>query len=110
MYPLQFTVTERTRRGRTMHAMLERLVRATNDHDLDALVDCFAADYRNETPAHPGRGFVGRDQVRKNWEQIFAFVPDVTAEVVRSAADGNTVWSEWEMRGTRPDGSTHLMR
>jgi hypothetical protein len=30
--------------------MLERLVRATNDHDLDALTSCFALDYRNETP------------------------------------------------------------
>ena len=93
-----------------MDAMLRRLVNATNDHDLDSLADCFAPDYRNETPVHPARGFQGRDQVRKNWEQIFAFVPDVTADVVRSTADGDTIWSEWEMRGTRRDGSTHLMR
>ena len=93
-----------------MDAMLRRLVNATNDHDLDSLADCFAPDYRNETPVHPARGFQGRDQVRKNWEQIFAFVPDITADVVRSTADGDTIWSEWEMRGTRPDGSPHLMR
>ena len=31
-------------------AMVERLRRATNAHDLEALVACFAADYRNETP------------------------------------------------------------
>ena len=24
--------------------------------------------------------------------------------------DGDAVWSEWEHRGTRPDGSAHLMR
>ena len=35
-------------------AMVERLVHATNDHDIDALVACFAEDYENETPA---RGF-----------------------------------------------------
>jgi ketosteroid isomerase-like protein len=93
-----------------MDAMLQRLVQATNDHDLDALVDCFAPDYRNETPVHPARGFQGREQVRKNWEQIFAFVPDVTADIVRWSAEGDTVWSEWEMRGTRADGSAHLMR
>ena len=93
-----------------MDAMLQRLVQATNEHDLDSLVDCFAPDYRNETPVHPARGFQGREQVRKNWERIFAFVPDVTADVVRSAADGETIWSEWEMRGTRRDGSAHLMR
>jgi ketosteroid isomerase-like protein len=91
-------------------AMVARLAQATSEHDLDALVDCFAADYRNETPVHPARGFEGRDQVRRNWEQIFAFVPDITAEVLRSTVDGNTVWSEWEMRGTRRDGSAHRMR
>lgn len=95
-----------------MHSveMLHRLERATNDHDLEALVDCFAVDYVNETPAHPARGFRGRDQVRANWQQIFAAVPDLRATVRRSAVDGGTVWSEWEMSGTRRDGAAHLMR
>jgi hypothetical protein len=90
-------------------SMVERLCRATNDHDLEALTSCFAADYRNETPAHPARGFRGRGQVHKNWEQIFAGVPDLSAEV-RWVEDEGSVWSEWEMRGTRRDGSAHLMR
>lgn len=90
-------------------AMVERLQKATNDHDLEALANCFAVGYRNETPAHPARGFVGRAQVRKNWEQIFQAVPDITAQI-RWIADEATVWSEWEMRGTRRDGSRHLMR
>ena len=90
-------------------AMLERLLKATNDHDLETLVDCFTSDYRNETPAHPSRGFRGTAQVRKNWEHIFAAVPDIRADVVRRAVDGDAVWSEWEMRGTRLDGSTHRM-
>lgn len=89
--------------------VLERLLRATNKHDVDALASCFAVDYSNETPVHPGRGFRGREQVRRNWEQIFTFVPDVRAEIVRSAIDGETVWTEWEMTGTRPDGSAHHM-
>ena len=91
-------------------AMVERLRAATSAHDLEALVSCFAAGYRNETPAHPDRGFTGRDQVRRNWQQIFAAVPDLTAEVLRSAVDGETAWTEWEHRGTRRDGSQHLMR
>lgn len=90
--------------------MVDRLLQATNDHDLDALVACFAEEYENQTPAHPARGFVGRGQVRRNWEQIFAFVPDLRTEVKRSAVDGDVVWSEWEMMGTRRDGSAHLMR
>ena len=90
--------------------MIERLVQAANDHDLDALVACFAEDYENETPAHPARGFRGRSQVRRNWEQIFAFVPDLRCAVTRSATDADVVWTEWEMTGTRRDGSAHCMR
>jgi ketosteroid isomerase-like protein len=90
--------------------MLDRLERATNDHDLEALVDCFAPDYRNETPAHPARGFQGREQVRANWRQIFAGVPDLRARVHARTAEGSTVWSEWEMWGTRRDGAAHRMR
>lgn len=89
--------------------MVNRLVAATNQHDLEGLVACFAEDYRNETPAHPARGFRGRAQVRRNWEQIFAFVPDLRAEVIGCAIDGETAWTEWKMGGTRRDGRAHQM-
>jgi ketosteroid isomerase-like protein len=92
------------------HPMIDRLQKATNDHDLEALVACFAEDYENETPAHPSRAFRGRGQVRRNWEQIFAFVPDLRTEVTRSTVDGDVVWTEWQMTGTRQDGSAHCMR
>jgi ketosteroid isomerase-like protein len=91
-------------------ATIDRLVRATNQHDLESLANCFSEDYQNETPAHPARGFHGRAQVRRNWEQIFAFVPDFHVEVVRSAVEADIVWTEWEMRGTRRDGKSHWMR
>jgi ketosteroid isomerase-like protein len=91
-------------------AVIERLLKATNDHDLDALVDCFAVDYINETPAHPPRGFTGREQVRLNWRQIFAAVPDLMAEVTAWAEEGGAAWTEWQMSGTRGDGTRHLMR
>jgi len=91
-------------------SVLARLERATNAHDVSALVACFAPDYRNETPAHPARGFTGREQVRRNWEQIFAAIPDLTAKVLRCAVSGDESWTEWEHRGTRRDGSMHVMR
>jgi ketosteroid isomerase-like protein len=56
-------------------AVLARLEHATNAHDVNAVVACFAADYRNETPAHPERGFTGREQVRANWQHIFGRRP-----------------------------------
>jgi ketosteroid isomerase-like protein len=92
-----------------MLEVVNRLLTATNDHDIDALVDCFAAEYVNETPAHPLRDFRGRDQVRRNWTSIFAGVPDITAGVTMSAVAGNKVWTEWEMSGTRRDGALHAM-
>src|SRR5437763_16989670 len=90
--------------------MVERLVQATNDHDLDAVAACFAEDYENETPVHPGRSFRGREQVRRNWEQMFGFVPDLRDEVKRSVVDGGTVWTEYEICDTRRDGRLQLMR
>lgn len=94
----------------TTCVVVERLRKAVDDHDLDALVSCFAENYRNETPVHPGRGFEGHEQVRTNWQRIFAGVPDIRAELLRTAVDGDRVWSEWEMRGTRHDGIAHIMR
>ncbi len=88
----------------------DRLCDATNSHDVERVVDCFTEDYVNETPTHPARGFRGQGQVRRNWTQIFAAVPDIEAEVLNSHQAGDTVWSEWEMRGIRKDGASHLMR
>lgn len=92
------------------HQLIERLRQAVDAHDLDALLACFAPDYRNETPAHPGRGFTGPDQVRANWARILGSVPDITARVVRTAVDGDVVWTEWEMGGTRVDGVPQQLR
>ena len=94
----------------TNSATALRLLDAVNRHDLDALADCFAPAFVNETPAHPARSFIGRDQVKKNWAQIFGGVPDLQAEIVRQVAQDDMVWLEWEMRGTRRDGTRHLMR
>jgi ketosteroid isomerase-like protein len=89
--------------------VVERLYRATNAHDLDAIVSCFAVDYRNETPAHPDRSFTGNEQVRRNWTQILAAIPDITAAILQSVEQGEHVWIETVQSGTRPDGNRHQM-
>lgn len=89
---------------------IARLRDAINSHDLEAVVACFADDYRNETPAHPSRSFTGREQVRSNWTQILAGIPDLRAEIVRSARCGDDLWAEWSWNGTRPDGAAFAMR
>ena len=77
--------------------LVERLRDATNSHDPDGVAACFTPDYRSETPLHPARSFTGRDQVRRNQEKIFTFVPDLTAELLavlstapRSGQNGST--------------------
>jgi limonene-1,2-epoxide hydrolase len=90
-------------------AVVKRLLAAVNDHDLDGVVASFADGYINETPAHPKRSFRGSDQVRTNWTQIFAGVPDLHAQIPRMAVDGETVWTEWEMAGSRVDGGAFAM-
>ncbi len=89
--------------------VVDRLVQAMNDHDLEALVACFDEGYINETPAHPQRGFQGNEQVRRNWTQILAAVPELRARVLRTAVDGDRVWTEWDMSGTRRDGAPFQM-
>lgn len=86
--------------------VIGQLVDAVNHRNLATLVTCFAEDYANQTPAHPERGFRGREQVRRNWTRIFAEVPELQARVLRSVTDGATVWTEWRMAGTRRSDAT----
>ena len=81
----------------------ERLEAAINAHDIDAFVALFAPDYDSRQPAHPDRAFVGSEQVRKNWSEIFAGVPDFRAELLASSTDGDTLWTEWRWSGTGLD-------
>jgi ketosteroid isomerase-like protein len=90
--------------------LLEQLLPAVNGHDLEAVASCFTDDYVNENPVHPRQGFQGKEQVRRNWTQIFGGVPDVRVRVLRSAVEGDTLWTEWEMSGTRRDGGAFEMR
>ena len=94
-----------------MAEMTNRLLAALNAHHLDALVECFASDYRSEQPAHPSRAFAGREKVRENWTNVFAGVPDFRAELVLSATTEHGVeLGEWRWRGTHTDGAPFAMR
>ena len=85
--------------------VLRRQERALNAHDVDALADCFHENLDSEDFVHPSQSFVGREQVRRNWELMIAEVPDLHAQLIGTAVDGNTVWSEWRIYGTRRDGA-----
>ena len=94
-----------------MAEIMNRLLAAMNAHDLNVFVACFAPDYRSEQPAHPSRSFRGSDQVRQNWEGVFAGVPDFSAELLMSAeTDDGVEVGEWRWQGTHTDGSPFAMR
>ena len=86
-------------------AVAAALVDAMNAHNIDAFVSLFAPDYDSEQPVHPDRAFRGRDQVRANWSAVFAGVPDFRAELVATAVEADTVWTEWRWHGTHEDCS-----
>jgi ketosteroid isomerase-like protein len=92
------------KQGRAIMTVAQRVRDALNAHGVDALADCFAEDYRSEQPAHPDRGFGGRDQVRANWSMIFAGAPSFTAELRRASVQDDVEWSEWRWTGDHADG------
>jgi hypothetical protein len=83
---------------------VDRLIEATNAHDVDAMMECFHQDYRSEQPLHPDAGFSGREQVGKNWGLMFETVPDLRIDVLRSAIAGPDVWTELRVHGRKTDG------
>jgi ketosteroid isomerase-like protein len=83
-----------------------RWIRGLNEHDLDAAVACFHPQYRDQAPARRGEVVEGRDQVRANFARLFRDVADLRAELLSAIEERNTVWMEWRMWGTRPDGAS----
>jgi ketosteroid isomerase-like protein len=91
-------------------AVFERMIQATNRHDLEAMVAFFAPDYRSEQPFHPERNFVGPAGVRKNWSFFFTTIPDIQIEILGEVEEGDTVWAELHFHGTQTDGKKHAVR
>ena len=87
-----------------------RMIQAANRHDLEAMVACFAPDFRSEQPFYPERNFTGQAGVRKNWSFFFSTIPDFQAEVLSEAVEGDIVWAELHYHGTQVDGKKHVTR
>ena len=86
-------------------ALMDRLTAAQNAHDLEGMLACFHEDYRSEQPIYPARTFQGIGQVRKNWSALLESIPDFHADIVRSAVDGDTVFTEVHWTGTKANGT-----
>jgi ketosteroid isomerase-like protein len=85
--------------------VFERMIEAANRHDLEAMVACYAPDFRSEQPFHPERNFISPEGVRRNWGHFFATMPDHRVEVLDMVVVGDTVWAELRFHGTLADGT-----
>jgi ketosteroid isomerase-like protein len=90
--------------------VFERMIQATNRHDLDAMLQYFAPDFRSEQPCHPERAFTGRAGVRKNWSFFFTTVPDMQVDILNAVEEGDTVWAELHYRGMQTDSKKFTVK
>ena len=88
----------------------ERMIQAANRHDLDAMVTCFAPDFRSEQPVHPERAFTGQAGVRNNWSFFFTTIPNIQIDILGEVAAGDTVWAELHYHGTQTDGKKFTVK
>jgi limonene-1,2-epoxide hydrolase len=84
--------------------VVDRIVTAINNHDVDAMIACLGADYRSEQPLHPEAGFGGGEQVAENWTALFDEISDLVCEVVASSSSDDEVWNEWHIHGHHRNG------
>lgn len=71
--------------------------RVMNEHELSAVDATYAEDYVHRGPdGHE----LGRDEARTIARQLIAAVPDRHAAVLEQIAEGDTVVTRWESRGT----------
>lgn len=91
-----------------MLVLLEKFMRAFNDHDADALMRCMTDDCVFFTAAGNGpEGNVlrGRAAVKAGFEAIWKKCPDARWSNGKHAVAGNRGFSEWRYTGSAVDGS-----
>jgi len=88
--------------------MLQAFAEAWNRHDTDALMSFMSDDCVFEASAGPkasGTRYVGREEVRAGYGDVFATFPDARWSGARHFVQGDRGVSEWTFTGTRMDGT-----
>jgi ketosteroid isomerase-like protein len=86
---------------------IRRLSDGFRRHDIDAILDCFAADGRFEITQGPepwGERFQGKPAIEKALEALFAGIPDVQFVDGTDWVAGDRGTSEWTCVGTTARG------
>ena len=102
-------ITKKTAAGnKPTIAILDSFANAFNAHDVDKILTYMTDDCVFEASAGPdvdGEKFVGKDAVKKAFEEVFKNFPDAHWSNPRHFISGNRAVSEWTFTGTKPDGS-----
>ena len=86
--------------GAELQAFIDRYNAAWNDHDIDAIVSMHTDDSVFENHV-TGDVNVGREQIARSIEGIFAVFPDLQFETRRAYIREDLVVQEWTARGTQ---------
>ena len=87
---------------------LQSFADAFNAHDIKAIMSHMTVDCVFEASAGPdvdGEKFIGQEQVKKAFENVFATFPDAHWGDDRHFIVGERGVSEWKFIGTKTDGT-----
>ena len=79
-------------------ALLRKYVESFNDHDIEAVMNCFDADA--VVIDHEGRRHEGRDAIRGFYEWQFRVIPDGRCELSHIVAQPGSGMAETRFSGT----------
>ena len=88
--------------------ILDGFAKAFNDHDANKILSYMTDDCVFEASAGPdadGERFVGKEVVKKAFEEVFKTFPDAHWGNARHFISDNRAVSEWTFTGTKQDGS-----
>lgn len=86
---------------------LQSFADAFNAHDIKAIMSHMTDDCVFEASAGPdvdGQKFMGQEQVKKAFEDVFATFPDARWSNPRHFITGERGFTEWIFTGTKKDG------
>jgi len=102
------TKTKSAEENKPSIAILDSFANAFNAHDADKIISYMTDDCIFEASAGPdvnGEKFVGKEAVKKAFEDIFKNYPDAKWNNPHHFISGDRAVSEWIFTGTKPDGS-----
>ena len=93
--------------NKVSEGFLQSFADAFNAHDIKAIMSHMTDDCVFEASAGPdvdGQKFIGQEQVKKAFEDVFATFPDARWNNPRHFIIGERGFTEWTFIGTKKDG------